>query len=324
MSDNAPLRSAQWQIRWATPADTDALLRLFERSFGAPMGREEWEWKYRFAESPGVVCVDNGELVAFNGGMPRPVMFNGQASTAVQMGDVMVDPRYRGILTRKGPFYQVVQAFFSQKVGAAFDYRYAFGFPHARHARLGSALKLYCETDRIEAAHWQPRPRRCWRYTARPFTQTDAPIADQLWQAMHKALPDVAIGKRDSHWLAHRYQHVPGREYMTWLVVERLTRRPLGICVLRQHGNSVELLDLVAPLEALSTVVACARHVTARLGGEQLAAWLSPCVARALASTQPGLTPTDVVVPGSQVNGKTLGMEPANHWWLMGGDTDFR
>ncbi|MCP1314107.1 MULTISPECIES: GNAT family N-acetyltransferase [unclassified Halomonas] len=324
MSEQAPLKSAQWQVRWATPDDTDALLALFERSFGAPMGREEWLWKYRFADSPGVVCVDDGELVAFNGGMPRPVTLEGRDTTAVQMGDVMVDPRYRGILTRKGPFYRVVQAFFAEKVGEGLDYRYAFGFPHARHARLGSALKLYCETDRIEEARWSPRARRGWRHTARPLTADDAPVADALWQAMRQALPDAALCQRDSQWLAHRYRQVPGREYLTWLVVERLTRRPVGICVLRQHGPKVELLDLVAPPSALNAVLGCARHLTARLGCEALTAWVSPRVARALAPTRPELSATEVVVPGSQVNGKPLGMELEKRWWLMGGDTDFR
>ncbi|WNL40131.1 GNAT family N-acetyltransferase [Halomonas sp. PAMB 3232] len=323
MADTA-LKSAQWQIRWATVDDTPALLRLFERSFGATMSLDEWRWKYRFADSPGVVCVDNGELVAFNGGMPRPVFVDGQRHRAVQMGDVMVDPAYRGILTRKGPFYRVVQAFFSDKVGETLDYRYAFGFPHARHARLGRALSLYCETDVIRAAEWSPQPKRRLLTTARPLTPQDAATVDALWQTMREALPEVAIGERDSRWLDHRYRQVPGRNYLQWLVVERLTKRPVGICVLRQHERQVELLDLVAPPKALPRVVESARHLTARLGCDTLTAWLSPSVASALAASGAQLTDTDVVVPGSQVNGKALGLEVENRWWLMGGDTDFR
>ncbi|MFG6668620.1 GNAT family N-acetyltransferase [Halomonas sp. HNIBRBA4712] len=322
------LKSAQWQTRWATPEDTEALLRLFERSFGSTMRLDEWCWKYRFAESPGVVCVDGDELVAFNGGMPRTVFVDGQRHAAVQMGDVMVDPAYRGILTRKGPFYRVVQTFFGDKVGEKqgqpLDYRYAFGFPHARHARLGRALSLYCETDVIQAAAWSPAPRRHLLTTARPLTPADAPTVDALWQAMRKSLADVAMGERDSRWLEHRYRQVPGREYMMWLVYKRLTRRPLGVCVLCQHGDRVELLDLVAPPRSLGRVVECARHLTARLGCQTLTAWLSPRVAQALEATHPTLEATEVVVPGSQVNGETLGREVANRWWLMGGDTDFR
>lgn len=312
--------------RWAIAADTPALLALFARSFGHAMSEKEWAWKYRFAPSPGMLCLDGERIVAFNGGMPRTCHHGDDAFTAVQMGDVMVDPDYRGILTRRGPFYQVVQAFFSTSVGAedALPYRYAFGFPHARHARLGRALALYCQPDVIHQARWPALPRRPLHYTARPLTDADVPTVESRWAAMRESLPDCVLGERNAAWLEHRYGQAPGRDYALWLVISRLTRRPLGVCVLRHHDAHTELLDLIAPLKALGRVVAVARHIAARAGSRQLEAWLTPAVATALTATRPTLEDTEVVIPGSCVNGTEQGMTPAGRWWLMGGDTDFK
>ncbi|WP_017430838.1 GNAT family N-acetyltransferase [Vreelandella jeotgali] len=312
--------------RWARDDDTPALLELFARSFGEAMSPEQWAWKYRLAKSPGTVCLDGERIVAFNGGMPRHCHDGAARFNAVQMGDVMVDPAYRGILNRRGPFYHAVQAFFGEAVGseAHHAYRYAFGFPHARHARLGRALALYCQPDAIRQASWPAAPRRAWRDTARPLTDADAATTDALWGAMCEGLPHAVIGERSAAWLEHRYATAPHCYYARWLITARLTRRPVGICVLRHHGEHAELLDLIAPPGAMARVISVARHITARLGAGQLTAWLTPTVASALAPSRPTLEDTDVVVPGSCVNGSEQGMEPAGRWWLMGGDTDFR
>ncbi|WP_447553434.1 GNAT family N-acetyltransferase [Vreelandella sp. EE22] len=314
-----------WQTRWATPEDLPALLALFERAFGQSVDADTWQWKYRLAASPGVVCLIDDQIIAFNGGMPRPGAVLGQACSIVQMGDVMVDPAYRGILTRKGPFYQVVQAFFSEQVGEGLAQRYAFGFPHARHARLGRALKLYCDTDRIDEAQWPALSRRRVLTTATPLTPDHAHKVDTLWARMAKGLSQHAVGVRDWAWLSHRYLDAPRRGYQCWLVKNRLTGAPVGVCVLRAHdATTVELLDLVAAPGQLARTVTCAQHLTARMGATRLMAWLTPAVAQMLHATQPALRPTEVVVPGSRVNGLALGMEVENRWWLMGGDTDFR
>ncbi|WP_447955910.1 GNAT family N-acetyltransferase [Vreelandella sp. EE7] len=314
-----------WQTRWATQEDLPALLALFERAFGHRVDTDTWQWKYSQAASPGVVCLDGERVIAFNGGMPRRGIVNGLACSIVQMGDVMVDPAYRGILTRKGPFYQVVNAFFKEKVGEHLAYRFAFGFPHARHARLGAALKLYCTTDQILEAVWPSLGRRRLLTTALPITAQHALTVDKLWTRMAKGLSGNAVGVRDWDWLSHRYIDAPERGYQCWLVINRLTRQPLGVCVLRQHDSeTVELLDLITPIEHLADIVTCAQHLTARMGSSRMIAWLTASVAESLEETAPSIAPTEVIVPGSQVNGLTLGMEVEHQWWLMGGDTDFR
>lgn len=320
------MSSLELGTRWATTADTPALLALFARSFGHPMSESEWAWKYRFAPSPGTICLAGERIVAFNGGMPRTCHDDNARFSAVQMGDVMVDPAWRGILTRRGPFYHVVKAFFGEAVGgeAHHAYRYAFGFPHARHARLGRALGLYCQPDVVHQARWPAASQRRLRDTARPLAAGDAPRVDALWANMRQSLPRAVIGERSASWLEHRYARAPGRNYAVWLVHERLTGRPLGVCVLRHQEHSAELLDIVAPVATMPRVVSVARHITARAGSQQLTAWLTPAAADALAPSRPALQDIEVVVPGSSVNGTQQGMEPAGRWWLMGGDTDFR
>lgn len=317
--------ASQWHIRWATQADTPALRALFERAFATPSSAEQWAWKYRHASSPGVVCCHGETLIAFNGGMPRQARVFGEDHGVVQMGDVMVDPEWRGVLTRRGPFYRVVHAYFADCVGEGLPYRHAFGFPHARHARLGRKLGLYCDTDRILEAHWPTLATRRWAESARPLFERDATTVDTLWQAMAADASQVAMGQRDWHWMRHRYITHPHQAYQAWLVTTRLSRRPLGVVVLApRDAQTLELVDLVGPRASMRRLVEVARHIGARLGASRLFGWLTPSSAAWLDDTQPQLTPTEVVVPGSQVNGLELGLELEDRWWLMGGDSDFR
>lgn len=243
---------------------------------------------------------------------------------SVQLGDVMVKPNYRALLTRQGSLYKVVRAY-ANYIGKDKQFEHAFGFPNNRHYRLGELLSLYCKTDVIYQAEWEVLPQHFLRYKTRLLDARDAPAAERLWQRMRKSLPNYIVGERNWQWLNLRYNPKLNRNYQLWLITDRLTYSAVGICVLRIHPDSVELLDIIGPENKLCIVVKIAQNLTASSDKKKLVAWLSPSVARSLKSTNPTLKNTGIIVPGNSTN-QSLdhSMTIASKWWLMGGDSDFR
>ena len=107
------------------------------------MSQALWEWKYGHGHGlASGVWNQDGELVAHYGGFPRKVIDAGQVRMAVQIGDVMVRPAERGLMTRKGAFYQAVTHFLSAHVGDGAEFPHAFGFPNRRAMALAQRLGL--------------------------------------------------------------------------------------------------------------------------------------------------------------------------------------
>jgi hypothetical protein len=108
------------------------------------------------------------------------------------------------------------------------------------------------------------------------------------------------------------------------LVVSRFTARPIGIMVLRREQEKVELLDLVAPLERIPTLIDQARRIAGLRGGAMLYTWITQHQTRLLMATGGTLVNLDVSIPANVwVPGLSISMLK-DRWFLMSGDTDFR
>lgn len=315
----------EWTTRWARSEDEPALLALFERAFGTAISAPHWRWKYRLADTPGTVCCQGDEVIAFNGGMPRESRVLGEPCRTVQMGDVMVDPAHRGVLTRRGAFARMVTHYFGERVGPAHDFRLAFGFPHARACRVGVRQDLYCEVDRIVEARWPALEGRNWRHRLTPVTHAHQSELDGLWQAMAADTARLAINCRDGQWWCYRYLDKPANDYRSLLALKRAGGTALGAMTLRVLDDErVELLDLAGPQRAMPALVRLARRQTQRLGRRELIAWMTPSALAWCGDTGAERHATEVVVPGSAINAPERALEVRDRWWLMGGDSDFR
>lgn len=316
----------RWSVAWARPADETALLELFARAFGHEMPGAQWRWKYAGLDPIGSMVCRDARPVAFYGGMPREVRFFGTPITAVQIGDVMVDPAERGVLTRKGPFFLATKAFAEQLVGPGRAYALAFGFPSERHTRLGEHLGLYARVDEVLEASWPASPDRPgWFERARPLAPAQLDVVDSLWRAMADGLAGVAVPVRNGAHVRHRYLDHPTVTYLSFLVRRRVSGTAIGLVVLRDHGKAgVELIDLVGAPKRFARLVEIARRVAGRLGREKVFAWLTPSAAASLSGSLPALAPAGVPVP-TIVWGSSPDLEKLRgRWWLTGGDSDFR
>ncbi|MCZ2721350.1 ATP-binding cassette domain-containing protein [Marinomonas sp. 15G1-11] len=232
--------ASRWHTEEASNIPPPQLFRLFERCFGHPLTPELWRWKYQHAISPGVAVLERERVVAFNGGMPRAGLLFGENSHFVQMGDIMVDPKTRGVLTKKGPFYLAVQAYLEKNIGEGKCYSHGFGFPNERAYLVGEKQNVYANIDIIQEPHWpiiyEPTDSGLmddaglvqstlnldlepltWSLDPRENSQTNYQI-DQLWQKMSLSLRHLAVGNRDSRWLQYRYHNKPDNDYKLYWV----------------------------------------------------------------------------------------------------------
>ncbi|MGZ4955526.1 MAG: GNAT family N-acetyltransferase [Methylobacter sp.] len=324
LKKKAPEQRA-WVTEWAHPENETELLSLFRAAFGHDMPAELWRWKYQGLDTLGTIVRRDDQTVAFYGGLPRAIRLFGTPATAVQIGDVMVHPQERGVLTRKGPFFLATASFSERFVGQGKVYSLAFGFPSERAYRLGARLGLYEQVGEIMRVSWPSlKARPSLKMRTRILKPDQHTIVDNLWLQMAEALHDQVVGVRDWNYLQRRYLNHPTLSYQVFLVSSRWTRSPIGIFVVRILEDSVELLDLIAPPKHMPILVHNVRRLACNLDKPLAYAWITAQHAALLAGETGEITPTGIPLPNICWTPGIPANELQGRWWLMGGDTDFR
>ena len=316
----------RWRPGWIRREHQSEWLDLFAASFGHSMEIENFQWKYRDVEKFGVGVWRDNELVAFYGGMPREISYLGRPSMAIQIGDVMVHPSQRGVLTRSGPFQIAATSFLEQQIGHDRRHLVGFGFPADKALRLAQHLGLYAPVDSMTEVRWLALSGRpALRTYARPATDTHASVIDALWLEMKQALPDSIVGVRDWAFLRRRYLMHPQQPYAVLLVRRRFGGAVVGVVVLRDRENQgVELIDFVAPPDRFQELLDVGRRYAGRLGRPDVFIWITTSHADMLISTGAQAKKLDIVIPANTWSPGPSADELRGRWWLMAGDSDFR
>lgn len=323
-------RQPTWRVAWAQHEDGPALRQLFRAAFGYEMPPELWRWKYRADRARFGIAVWRGErAVAYYGALPRRVYFFGAPVEAVQSCDVMTHPQERGVLSRSAPFFAAALTFAESCLGPPPRYPFAFGFPSARHDRLGAKLGIHHAVTRIVELAWPcAHSGRSFWWKSRPLGRDphDAAVADGLWREMARSLGQYVVGERSAAYLRHRYLAHPVTSYAVLLVRQRWTMRPWGIAILRDRGSWLELVDLVSPLPRMAAVITAARRYAGNLGKRELRGWISEQFASIMKSDDAGAQATEITVPMVGTHSTlvpTLAARSRGRWFLMAGDSDF-
>ncbi len=319
--------SKHWTVRWSQPEDFPALKSLFLEAFGADVGRDFWNWKYRYTSTWGVIVACEQELVAFFGGMPRTFFMAGQPLLGVQIGDVMVKPQERGTLSRQGPVFRATAAYFGNMSRLYPEVGFAFGFPHARALQLGLKLGVYAEVDAITQLAWDALPRRRnWRVRTREVGLahggSECDRIDALWQAMQRDWPGLLLPQRDAAYWLHRYAECPEQRYRVLLLQHRWTSHPVACIALRVHADYVEWLDYVGPRTGIDEAIRALRTFAGALGLHRVQGWFSSAIAECFGGNAKA-EQIDVRIPVNAIGTPDAGTLPGR-LWLMAGDTDFR
>jgi hypothetical protein len=315
-------------LRWVGQEDFGAWSHLFRRCFDHDMSREHWDWKYRGTPRRGVGVMQGQRLVAFYGGMPRELSFQGSSWRGIQVGDVMVDPDLRGSLSRRGPFQMAASTFLEQMLGQGGPCQIGFGFPNARAMTVAQKLGLYRAVDEVLELTWPASargPGGALTASRRADAEEACSHGDRLWRDMRQAMPDALLGVRDSRHLQWRYAQHPAHAHVWLLLYGRLSGRVLALAVCRQETDKRwEILDLVGHPNRLPALVKAAQAHVRQAGGAEVFMWMTRSQTHRLAQSQPAVRDLQVLVP-------TNVWVPPNHdgpldgpWWLTGGDTDFR
>ncbi len=119
-----------WHIKDYEPGDEEGIIRLFELTFGKPMGKTEsmkhWRWEYLDNPVGDIyvkLAVDHGEIVGHYAVVPVKMLFNGRPLIGSISIDTMVHPEYRG----QGMYRELAMALYQD-----LDVSLIYGFPNAQ------------------------------------------------------------------------------------------------------------------------------------------------------------------------------------------------
>ena len=320
-------KTPRWQVTASTPEDQPAVCGLFKQVFKQPMSEALWAWKYAEGRGMATLGWKGQQLVAHYGGLLRDLRCFGQPRQGVQIGDVMVLPQERGVLTRQSAFFQTATTFPERYVGYGQQVYLGYGFPNFHAMKVAERLKLYAEVGRMAEIHWTPIASRARLMSSiRVLSPEDANLAqwvDILWAEMADDLTQDIIGVRDWGYIQHRYCQHPEKNYQFLLVKHRISQKPLGLAIIWREGNECKLMDYIGSRQNLHTVLLQTRRMLHTWQVPTLTTWVSDNFKPLFLDAGGVEYPLDVRVPTSIW---TQGISPEtikNHWWLMIGDTDF-
>ncbi len=312
----------RWDVRHVRPIDFAEIATLFQEVFGHPLSRDLWNWKYANGHGNGVVAARNGAVIAHYGGMYRDVILCGEPDWVFQICDVMVHPQERGVMTRQGPF--LLTAATSAEIYGPLG----FGFPNARAMLVAAKMGLYSEVGQMAEVRWGPAARRArLRTRVKALERGSAmsqSLVETLWAEMAQDLRHGVVGVRNWAYLEQRYFSHPHNHYELVVVTSRFTGKPLGVLVLRRLDASCELLDVIAPLANLTTLLDQARRLTALWNLPNLYCWITKNYLPIFLVCDGKGEAINVTIPTSCWTGDPRAEVFKDKWWLMSGDTDFR
>lgn len=320
-------RSPRWSLAWVRsddmPEDWHA---LFDICFGHSMSQAHRDWKYGGQPLAGVGVFSASGLVGFYGALPRHVVKHGVPCMALQIGDVMVHPSERGVLTKHGPFYLSCTTLLEQLMGFDRPYLLGFGFPNQKALKLATKQGLYASVDQIAETVWPVRPvRPDWRMRSQVLSLSDEAAVNACWADMALAMKTSILGVRDWQFVVHRFLRHPTVNYTVLLVRTRFSGVPIGVVVLRdRHEDGLELVDLIGKPTHFPLLIRAALRQAHLLGRTRLSAWCTSSHQHLLHAWGGVSHPIDVWIPANVWSEGPSAASLSDQWWLMGGDTDFR
>ncbi len=322
-------------LRDMNASHMEDILTLHRRIFSSDVQQDWFAWKYEGGHGDGVGIWDgNQALVAFCGGIPRQFLQQGQTTAFLQIGDLMVSPEWRGIMTRKNPFWYACNHFYQTRLGKGNAFKVGFGFTHSRSHRLHIKQGLSWDGGSVQHLQWQtsqgalPR-RQKWFWRTHPLEADATHLHSYLnhaWKAMREEASDYTIGVRDADYCLWRFTQRPDKHYRLFALRRFWDKQPLGVLVMSQQSHADETtqwLDWIGPPRYLEQACLAALRVATQDGAALMTAWASPAVAQLLAATQPVLLEPAAeicILRPSDIDSAQL---PSQNMWLMAGDTDF-
>ncbi len=318
-----------WRLSMLESEQISHMRGLFEKTFNQQMSSTFWQWKYPENSGREIGIWRENHLAGHYGGIGREILFFGQPQTAVQIGDVMVDTKERGALTRKGPFFLMAATFLERYIGFGRQFLIGFGFPNDRAMKVAEHLKLYAEVGRMAEISWRPRTKfPLWKTRLHTLNRDQADVAatvvNDCWQRMSADFRNAIIGIRDWPYLQHRYLNHPHQPYQIVLIKNRFNAKTRGILVLRYDHGDCEIIDIIAPLVEIPLLITHARRLARIHGAKRVFCQITENFAAHFAATGGNQVPVNIRIPANIWSNGPSVETLKDRWWLMSGDKDFR
>lgn len=246
----SPAASA-FTLRPYREGDEEAILPAFTAAFAVPRPLERWRWIYRASPDGArlmLAWAPDGGLAAHFGGTAHRGVRDEQPISVTHMRDAFSTPGYRGAIGgRKGVYVRTIEAFFARWDG---ETTFVYGFPSARHFRLGSLVGRFSGFSDwvafrvVLSRTYEGRAAPTLRAVVREVTAFDAAF-DALWKERSRRLRMAVV--HDAAFLSWRFGPGAGRPYWTWTVSPYLSARLVGYVVLQPWRDSARLVDFCLP-----------------------------------------------------------------------------
>jgi len=319
------IQAPRWKLSEVTAEDYPAIQTLFEVTFNQKLSQTLWQWKY--GNGMAIAAWRQGNIVAHYGGVVRNLHYFGLPKKGVQIADVMVSAKERGVLTRRGPYFLVGATFPEYYAGYGAPILLGFGFPTKRAMQTAERLNLYAEVGKMVEIRWQTLGGKASLGSRiRHLVASEAEeIVNTLWAQMSRDFPQAILGVRDWQHIQHRYLTHPQKQYEMLLISQRFTERPLGVVLLQRSADNqtCHLLDIIAPVKQIPLLIKQVRRITGNWGIKTLNLWITENFAEIFTRLQGVVYPLDIRIPHCIWYEGPPTEEVKEKWWLMGGDTDF-
>lgn len=318
-----------WRVKSFDPENKAPLQQLFNKSFNTDLSQNLWQWKYADDRSKQLCAWKGEQLIAHYGGMPRDILYFGEALTAIQIGDVMVDPSHRGALIRKGSFFKLAATFLERYIGHGKPFILGFGFPNERAMKVAENLKLYSRVDHMVEMSWPALSTRSSIYTysqlidAESLSSIAEPI-NTLWSQMSQDLQQGIVGVRDWPYVLNRYLNHPTETYLYLVVKNRLSNKFRGLIVLSKKGNNITIIDVISKISDIHLLIFHARRFTYSSDCTQLLCQISSGFSSHFQVQEVYRKDLDVSIPNNIWSDGPKEESLKQRWWLMSGDMDCR
>ena len=315
-----------------TRDDSKQLLELHELVFAAPLSMAWLEWKYLSRNSPSLGLWNaKGILVAHCGGLARELHLAGAVQRGLQICDVMVHPHWRGILSRRGPFFWISQQFYEAQIGVQRPYQVGYGFPSLRHLQLAQKLALLGDAGPVWELSWPATytssRRHPWQWQAIDLTEGSMQWQEHLqraWSIMRAATTEFFLGDRSLAELDWRYRQHPHHQHFYTALKRPWSRTVNGVAIWRYTDSGALLwLDWIGAPSDLARAQRMLADRRLAKSSAPLQAWGSEPIRMALRHT-PGYSERLVARIGVPLRSCLVKNQLDQYpWWWMAGDTDF-
>ncbi len=248
--------------RSVSKEDKDKIVSFLSEVFGVPYSHTLWEWKYKDHNlgTYAVIADYKSNIIGHYGALPRKMLYKGEEVLSGLICDVAVAPKFRGILRKRGVFYNLVQTFKNLYVSEKRRiFKMCYGFPTTRARKVALKLELYedvepiyhfiFELKKIRMPIWDKLLYKKAEYKKEPPSK----IVDTLWKKMANSFKsifgnDFILNKRDSSYLSWRIKQ-PNLNIKA--IVIFTFNKPSALFLIAQKKEKILLYDYIGDIRVL-------------------------------------------------------------------------